>query len=124
MSVPLLSTAPESQFSDIEQPSQFNIVTFIEDKGIFEMQCLQLSQLQPQNAEELVEQLAEQVEQVESQFFIQDDEYEEDIDEDVGDSVDFNELLAQAISLVVALLQCLSLLQICLPLQRLQCLRI
>ncbi|KAK2740328.1 hypothetical protein FQN55_008909 [Onygenales sp. PD_40] len=73
MSVPPLSTAPESQFLDVEWLSQFDIVAFIEDE------------------EELVEQLAEWVEQVESQFFIQNDEYEEDIDEDVGDSVDFNE---------------------------------
>ncbi|KAK2745721.1 hypothetical protein FQN55_006041, partial [Onygenales sp. PD_40] len=57
MSVPPLSTALKSQFLDVEQPSQFNIITFIEDEGIFETQHLQLSQM---NTEELADQLVEQ----------------------------------------------------------------
>ncbi|KAK2788359.1 hypothetical protein FQN52_006683 [Onygenales sp. PD_12] len=67
MSVPSLSTTPESQFSDVEQLSQFNIVAFIENEGIFETQQLEIQLLNEEQHAQLIE----------SQFFLQDDKYEQ-----------------------------------------------
>ncbi|KAK2799355.1 hypothetical protein FQN50_008514 [Emmonsiellopsis sp. PD_5] len=62
--MPLLSTAPKSQFSDIECPSQFNLATFIDEAGIFETQL-------PDPTQPLNEKLL--ADHMENEYFLQDD---------------------------------------------------
>ncbi|KAK2804784.1 hypothetical protein FQN51_001426 [Onygenales sp. PD_10] len=67
MLVLLLSTAPQSQLSEVERLSQFDIATFIDNEGIFETQLEAYSM--PQSDEDLAN-------HIKSQFFLQDEEVE------------------------------------------------